>query len=256
MDWETIDDFAQCPARGLVVFRTPFDLSLSECLLLRQGLQSEERARLERFKAESAALQYLQTRALLRIVLCLRLGCSNLELKLECLQSRRPVLDPGHGANLSFNATHTAQWGGVALADTGDVGLDFETHNPDRDLAAIARRHFSAAEQAAIDALNVQEDRLQAFFDIWTAKEACVKATGEGITADLQGFSVQLGPPGVPRTTDLPGSWEIHALSMPPGTSAALALRHPQPTPPALPRRIHVPAAAVIRHVLGASSYL
>ena len=230
MIWEPVYEMTHCPTQGTAVYRTQFPDTLSECLPLRGLLHTDELERMDRFKVESATIHYLQTRALLRIVLCHHLKCSNLELKLHYSHSKKPFIAPDRNSNLQFNATHTAQWGGVAITDLGEIGLDFEAHNPARDLPSIARRHFSLAEQAAIDALPA-EARVAAFFDTWTAKEACVKASGEGITADLQAFTVQLGPPGPLRHVDLPGIWSLWGLPMPHGVSAALAIRNAAPEP-------------------------
>ena len=227
MQWVRINELPPAASLGTVVFRTPFPSALTKARPLRRWLQPEELERLERFKVESAALHYLQTRALLRIVLTHTLGCSNSELRLHYSHSKKPILAPEMQSSLQFNATHTAGWGGVALVPQTALGLDFEAHAPTRDLPAIARRHFSPVEQAAIEALPPGE-RVGAFFDTWTAKEACVKASGDGITADLQAFTTRLGPA---PTVDLPGTWTLFRLPMPPGLSAALAIRGEAPSP-------------------------
>ena len=52
------------------------------------------------------------------------------------------------------------------------------------DVAAIAGRFFTACEQRLI----ARDSSL--FFDIWTAKEAYLKYTGEGLAGGLGSFSV------------------------------------------------------------------
>ncbi|MEJ0100705.1 MAG: 4'-phosphopantetheinyl transferase superfamily protein [Pseudomonadota bacterium] len=58
-----------------------------------------------------------------------------------------------------------------------------------RDAAALVQRYFSAAEIAAWEALP-QEPREQAFFNLWTRKEAYVKALGRGLSLPLHSFDV------------------------------------------------------------------
>ena len=56
----------------------------------------------------------------------------------------------------------------------------------------IAARFFSLEEQEAL-AQVPDEARRTAFYNIWTRKEAYVKARGDGIAAGLGTFTVSLG---------------------------------------------------------------
>ena len=56
----------------------------------------------------------------------------------------------------------------------------------------IAARFFSLEEQEAL-AQVPDEERRTAFYNIWTRKEAYVKARGDGIAAGLGTFAVSLG---------------------------------------------------------------
>ncbi len=58
-----------------------------------------------------------------------------------------------------------------------------------RDEAALVRRYFSAVEVAAWDALP-QASQHEAFFNLWTRKEAYVKALGRGLGLPLHSFDV------------------------------------------------------------------
>ncbi|MFC0628776.1 4'-phosphopantetheinyl transferase family protein [Kribbella deserti] len=65
----------------------------------------------------------------------------------------------------------------VALSLDGPVGVDIEAR---RSFAVdgLVRRWFDPAEVAWLDA---QEDRIEAFLWLWTAKEAVGKALGKGL---------------------------------------------------------------------------
>jgi phosphopantetheinyl transferase len=85
----------------------------------------------------------------------------------------------------------------------------------------IARRFFSETELAFVENAD---DIAAAFFIVWTAKEAIVKASGKGIGAsDLRGFTV---PFGAVQPQQVMGIWSVATLEPPMrGYHAALALR-------------------------------
>ena len=78
---------------------------------------------------------------------------------------------PGPAVSLSHSGTTIA----VAIAPSGEVGIDVERHQP-RDFGALAAQAFGPAERA--DVARLGED---AFYRIWTLREAMAKATGEGL---------------------------------------------------------------------------
>lgn len=85
---------------------------------------------------------------------------------------------------LEFNVTHTRGLLGVAVAAPGTpVGVDAElaARTPRRGALAVARRHFSPADVAALEAVPAGPARDAEFVALWTLKEAYVKATGDGI---------------------------------------------------------------------------
>jgi phosphopantetheine--protein transferase-like protein len=72
----------------------------------------------------------------------------------------------------------------LALSQRGPVGIDVENHERGNDLAAIAQRFFSMAENESLTKLDGQA-WLQQFFAIWTLKEAHGKALGTGLSKIL-----------------------------------------------------------------------
>lgn len=98
--------------------------------------------------------------------------------------------------DLHFNISHCEDYV-VCVVDTKPVGIDIEKIRPIN--LKIAKRFFNDEEQKYIFGhSDSQEDFekcsdnqiLKRFFEIWTAKEAYLKYTGEGICADLKAISV------------------------------------------------------------------
>ncbi len=89
---------------------------------------------------------------------------------------------------MEFNASHSGDLVALAFAKETAVGIDVERRRQLHDVLALARRYFSEEELAIVSSASDPDD---AFFAIWTAKEAIVKASGKGIgSGDLHGFTV------------------------------------------------------------------
>jgi 4'-phosphopantetheinyl transferase len=93
------------------------------------------------------------------------------------------------GAGLRFNLSHSGGLGLVGWSWGRDIGVDVEVWRTMRDEAALVRRYFSDNEVAAWEALPA-DMRHEAFFNLWTRKEAYVKALGLGLGLALDSFDV------------------------------------------------------------------
>src|SRR5690554_1622339 len=88
-----------------------------------------------------------------------------------------------------FNLSHADDALVIAVASHGRVGVDVEsTQRAVEDPMRLAQKYFHEDEAAALLALP-EEQRLSRFLVLWTLKEACVKATGQGLANTLQEFS-------------------------------------------------------------------
>ena len=101
----------------------------------------------------------------------------------------KPVLaHHGTRGRIAFNLTHTRGVVACACASSGSVGIDVEAIDRRADYMELATGYFALAEIA--DLRNATErDRLARFIELWTLKEAYVKAVGRGLCLDLQTFA-------------------------------------------------------------------
>lgn len=84
--------------------------------------------------------------------------------------------------SIEFSVSHTSDlW--VCLMDSEPVGVDVQVIRKCRS-EQVARRYYTGEEQAYI-----RTEGEQAFFQIWTRKEAYAKYTGRGLTEDIKDFS-------------------------------------------------------------------
>ena len=92
----------------------------------------------------------------------------------------KPDIDnPGLPA-LRFNLTHTAGLAACIVTLGEDCGIDAEYVREREHAAGVARKMFSPAECADLEACSGAA-YLQYFFECWTLREAYVKARGIGI---------------------------------------------------------------------------
>lgn len=148
-------------------------------------LDAAERERLDKFHAPNVRNEFVLSRMLLRSVLAAHLQTSPAALRFERDADNKPQLAAPF-AHWHFNLSHGGEWIALALSNAGPVGIDIESHARKNNLHAIARRFFSAAENAALDSIEHDDaDWLQAFFAIWTLKEAHAKALGCGLSKIL-----------------------------------------------------------------------
>jgi 4'-phosphopantetheinyl transferase len=106
------------------------------------------------------------------------------------------------------------------------IGVDVE--RIDRRVNADRLAHkFLTADEARLQTAFTPEVRRENFLRYWTCKEAMSKATGDGLIAPFRNLSVELaerprliaGPPPY-----VPESWRLHAVAVPSGYVAALAV--------------------------------
>lgn len=139
-----------------------------------------------------------------------------------------------------WQVSGTAFDGGFSLSDTGPfwalaigpspLGIDIEKERALPDWQDLAKACFAAEEQAAIQDWQAM-DPPPAFFQLWTQKEALLKARGREMPDDLSQWSTLSGRHPVVGETqlgDLAGAaLQLLSTSSLPGLHLALTLPHP-----------------------------
>jgi 4'-phosphopantetheinyl transferase len=190
---DVVDSLLDAPVLWVCDSSEISDQSLLE--RYRQLLDPVELARLERFRFASDRHLFLVSHALLRCVLGRSLDREPASLVFERGVHGKPLLsDPAPSSvPLSFNLSHSGGQAVVAVrAGAAAIGVDIESHRPGRRFAALAERYFSSEEVRALSAVHA-EARSERFYDLWTLKEAYLKARGTGLQLPLGdfGFSFQ-----------------------------------------------------------------
>lgn len=169
------------------------DVSTAEQAQLGALLSSAELARAERFHAQQHCDRFIVAHGRLRQLLAAQLDVPAAGIELAVGEHGKPRLDGAQAhLGLQFNLSHSGFLGLVGWSWRRAIGVDIEQWRAMHDEAALVRRYFSPYEITAYEALPAAERR-QAFFEIWTRKEAFVKAVGRGLALPLDSFDVALG---------------------------------------------------------------
>ncbi|HEY9037273.1 MAG TPA: 4'-phosphopantetheinyl transferase superfamily protein [Pseudomonadales bacterium] len=149
-------------------------------------LSSDEQQRLSRFAHDEPAHAFLAARMVLRGVLAALHRCDP-----ECIELDKNAWDKPRlrapASDWQFNLSHSHGWLALAVSQVGEVGVDIEYAARSNAIERLAKRYFSSHEQAWLAEASAADYR-QRFFDIWTLKEAYIKAVGKGLAVSLEGF--------------------------------------------------------------------
>lgn len=155
-------------------------------------LSTDERARAERFKFDEPRIRLVRCRNALRTILGRWLEVSPSTLCFDYGEHGKPrLMDAADGP--SFNVSHSHDWALIAVTAIGELGVDVERCDERITWPGLARRFFSPPEVDELFALP-SDRQLEAFYQIWTGKEAFIKAIGRGLSFPLGSFSVAANP--------------------------------------------------------------
>lgn len=206
-----------------------------ECLERLLGVLGPlERDRHQRLRREQPRREFLVAHALARLVLSRYARVPAESLSFCFGEHGRPELSsPPDARWLRFNLSHTRGMAVCAVVREVDIGVDVESAARRVRHREVAERFFGEDEVKALEAL-APEERAGRFLELWTLKEAYLKARGSGISIPLRSFQLRVSDQGPPRIRfdpavlcDDASSWQL-SLHHPSRThTLALAIRRP-----------------------------
>jgi 4'-phosphopantetheinyl transferase len=163
----------------------------------RAMLDPVELARADRFVFARHRVQYIAAHALLRAALSATVpGPHPTDWRFIAGPNGKPTAWLGtQPAPLSFNLSHTDGLVGVATVPQGGCALGFDLEPLDRRVTLNVADHYFRAEEVAWLSALAEDRRSTGFLQLWTLKEAFIKATGEGLSRDLASFWFTPSPP-------------------------------------------------------------
>jgi 4'-phosphopantetheinyl transferase len=186
-----------------------------------------ERERAAKFAAGELRDRWSAARGTLREVLGRALGIAPGDAVLRYRAHGKPEVDPACAPGapaLHFNLSHSGTLALIALAQV-EVGADIENPRP-RRTDDIARRFYAPGEQQRLFSLEGAA-RAEAFFRLWTCKEAFLKVTGEGFSRSLRSYEIEMasGRARLLWARGIPGAADLYSLfPLDPGSGYAAAI--------------------------------
>ena len=191
-------------------------------------LSEEERVKADRFIFPHDRDCFVAAHALVRVALSDYFARAPQDWSFVTNAWGKPRVDANDGsARLCFNLSHTRGHVAVAVALDREVGVDVERIAPSRADEEVARQLFAPAEVAAFQE-EPEGGRAEAFFDVWTLKEAYIKAVGLGVALPLKDFAFTRDPLRIsfaPTLDDTPSRWLFRRFRPEPDVAMALAAR-------------------------------
>jgi len=145
-------------------------------------LSASERGRATRFQFDRDRNRFLACRSLLRRLLGAFTGTDPASVRIEADSFGKPFIPH---SSLQFNISHC---GDVFLGgfSNSEIGVDLESIRP---IPEKVEEYFTPKERESLQAGSAAA-RAESFFEIWTRKEAVLKALGTGLFRDLDSLEV------------------------------------------------------------------
>ena len=192
--WHSPPSELALPSRSIHLWRVSLEQPPGLVHQLAQLLSRDEQERAEHFRFERDRRRFIVARGTLRTLAGRYLGLEPGRVQFQYGPYGKPCFahDPDHH-RLRFNLAHSNELAVYAFAGGREVGIDVEYLHPMPDAEEIAQRFFSNHENASFQMLP-DNQKLDAFFNCWTRKEAYIKALGDGLSHPLDQFQVSLIP--------------------------------------------------------------
>ncbi len=156
-------------------------------------LSDSELARAALYATPLLAMRYVCGRGILRELLACYLGLAANQVVFEFGPRGKPRV--AGGRKFFFNVSHSEDRYVAVFSSVDELGVDIERTGRCLSPEDWKNQMFSPEEQAML--ANLPEGECsEEFLRLWTFKEACAKALGEGVYAPLANFGFEHLPTG------------------------------------------------------------
>ena len=156
--------------------------------ILWQSLSDKEKNQAVQFINDYLKNNYIISHGLLRQILSIY---SNLEphiLQYSINEFGKPFLNNGM-CRIQFNMSHSRDYAVFIIALDYPVGIDIEWKDETVNIQETAEFILSPSELIVFNQLN-PKNKIKTFYDVWTKKEAIIKAMGLGFSYPIQAIEV------------------------------------------------------------------
>ena len=189
-------------------------------------LSEDERERVQKFCIDRARKHYCISRGSLRTILGRYTDNNPSAVRFNYSEFGKPSIDSEH---IQFNVSHSGDVALIGVTKKHEIGIDVELIRNVKNASSIVMRYFSPRERSHYQCVPATE-KLLAFYNGWTRKEAFTKAVGQGLYFPLDSFDVSLipGQPSQLLSVREPSfsshHWRIDSFTPTAGYKAAIAV--------------------------------
>lgn len=195
------------------IWKASTNVSNSRISELFNLLSTAEKARAKKFRFINDLNRYLVSHGLTRIILGHYLQEPPAQITFTMNPNGKPSL---LNSKLQFNFSHSGDYLAMILSSQTPVGIDIEATNKNLDWKPIAKSSFLPQEIAIIEALP-HDQQISTFYQIWTQKEALLKALGTGLS-------------GLSQITDSIETYQLDCFELQTNYQAAIAYQQENPS--------------------------
>lgn len=187
-------------------------------------LSAAEAERSSRFSFEKDQARFISCRASLRLLLSRYTGVPADKIAFRYEPQGKPAL--AGIAGWQFNVSHSSDLAAVAISRYDALGIDIELIDPEFPRGEVAPDIFAPDEVRDVDALP-PSSQPGYFFQLWTLKEALLKAAGSGLLMDPRTIHIRLDETLSPAIISAPPGLlgaSLHSFTLQSGYSSALSV--------------------------------
>ena len=192
-------------------------------------LSPEEKERSENFIHFMHRKRFIASHGFMRMALSCYTDLTPEELSFGKYENGKPFIKTNNDISpIHFNLSHSNHFAMLAVSKNLEVGIDVEYMDRKSEWQKIIRRFFTEPEQKAIFSLPEDQQR-QAFFQVWTRKEAHMKVTGQGLHLMPTRFTVTIPPQRAAllaedgQTESYIDQWSMYDIELPESARAYCA---------------------------------
>lgn len=194
VSWKTPTEGLSLSEKDVHIWGAALDLPSSSVQELKEKLSIGERIKAERLRFERDRRRFIVARGILRLMLGCYLSIEPGAVRFCYGRNGKPRLADTFGnGTIHFNQSHSEGLALYGFTRDREIGVDIEHVREFPEMEQVAEQVFSVRENSVFRALP-KSYKKEAFFQIWTRKEAFIKGTGDGLSLPLDKFEVSLVP--------------------------------------------------------------
>lgn len=150
-------------------------------------LSRDELARYRRMRSAERRRHFVVGRAIIRDALSRYVKVDARSLRLVNNEHGRPAVAwPPAARNINFSLSHTSGLIAMAVSPVSEIGIDVENVDRPVEIPEVSDLVFTSSEQTLISGSALGARKI--FFELWTLKEAYLKARGKGFSLSPRTF--------------------------------------------------------------------